>query len=185
MCDRHRACHAARCRQIAHVGKVEHFCRLCLTCSPAFFDILYGFCRWERLVAGDIATSKLQGKEFEELPCRVAATVPRGKGDGLFDPDGLPHAPASRTAPFVQMALVAAAEALLDASSCEGAAHKSIADIFGVGMDLKCAVCVGSGIGALSDIVSSGKMVDSGQHRKVSPFFVPKVLLNMAGPVQK
>jgi 3-oxoacyl-[acyl-carrier-protein] synthase II len=135
---------------------------------------------WERLVAGHVATSKLEGKEFEAMPCRVAACVPRGKGAGLFDPDGLPHAPASRTAPFVQMALIAASEALVDASGDKDAHSKSIADIWGKGMDSRCAVCVGSGIGALSDIVSAGMAVDAGQHRKVSPFFVPKVLLNMA-----
>lgn len=136
---------------------------------------------WERLVAGHVATAKLEGKEFEAMPCRVAARVPRGKGAGLFDPDGLPHAPASRTAPFVQLALVAAAEALVDASGDEAAHSKSIAEIWGQGMDSRCAVCVGSGIGALSDIVNAGQAVDAGQHRKVSPFFVPKVLLNMAG----
>ena len=136
---------------------------------------------WDRLVAGDVATSKLEGKEFEAMPCRVAARVPRGKGDGLFDSDGLQHAPASRAAPFVQMVLVAAAEALVDASGDEKAHSKSIADLWGPGMDVRCAVSVGSGIGALSDIVSAGMSVDAGQHRKVSPFFVPKVLLNMAG----
>jgi len=136
---------------------------------------------WERLVAGDVATHRLEGKAFEALPCQVAATVPRGKGDALFDPDGLEHAPSSRTAPFVQMALVAAAEALADASGDKAAHSKSISDLWGDGMDARCAVCVGSGIGALSDIVTAGQAVDAGQHRKVSPFFVPKVLLNMAG----
>ena len=136
---------------------------------------------WERLVAGDVATHRLEDKAFETLPCQVAATVPRGKGEALFDPEGLEHAPASRTAPFVQMALIAAAEALADAWGDDAARSKSIADLWGDGTDSRCAVCVGSGIGALSDIVSAGQAVDSGQHRKVSPFFVPKVLLNMAG----
>ena len=136
---------------------------------------------WERLVAGDVATAKLEGQEYEAMPCRVAAQVPRGKGAGLFDPDGLPFAPSSRTAPFVQMALVAAAEALVDATGDEAAHTKSIAELWGQGVDSRCAICVGSGIGALSDIVAAGAAVNAGQHRKVSPFFVPKVLLNMAG----
>mmetsp|Transcript_12700 Transcript_12700/g.44448 ORF Transcript_12700/g.44448 Transcript_12700/m.44448 type:complete len:332 (+) Transcript_12700:470-1465(+) len=53
-------------------------------------------------------------------------------------------------------------------------------DIWGESMLPKIAVCVGSGIGALGEIVEAGKLVTTSP-RKLSPFFVPKVLLNMAG----
>ena len=136
---------------------------------------------WDALVAGEVATRRLEGAEFAALPCRVAGTVPRGSGAGLFDAEALPHAPASRNAPFVQMALVAADEALADADGGAASQHRTINGVWGDGAEARCAVCVGSGIGALSEIVSAGAAVNKGQHRKVSPFFVPKVLLNMAG----
>ena len=80
----------------------------------------------------------IEGAEFDALPCRVAAPVPRGKGAGLFDPDGLPHAPASRTAPFVQMALIAAGEAIADAAGDETARSKRVEEVWGAGMDERC-----------------------------------------------
>jgi 3-oxoacyl-[acyl-carrier-protein] synthase II len=131
---------------------------------------------WNKLLTGESATVSLEGTQYEDLPCKVAGLVPRGKEAGLWNEDSLPHAPTSRTATFVQFALTAADEALADAGF--GLESAKIVDTFNRD---RIAVCVGSGIGSLDDILASGTLVGNGQSRKVSPFFVPKVLLNMAG----
>jgi 3-oxoacyl-[acyl-carrier-protein] synthase II len=131
---------------------------------------------WNKLLTGETATVALAGPQYADLPCKVAGLVPRGKEAGLWDDAGLPHAPPSRTALFVQYALSAADEALSDAGF--GLTSSRIVDSFDPN---RVAVCVGSGMGCLDDVLASGRLVDEGHSRKVSPFFVPKVLLNMAG----
>ena len=126
---------------------------------------------WDRLLAGATATVALQGPQYADLPCRVAGLVPRGTDPGHFDEASLPHAPSSRTAPFVQFALAAADEALADAGF--GLERSRLADAY---FPNRVAVCVGSGMGSLDDILAAGRQVDAGQSRRVSPFFVPKVL---------
>ena len=45
---------------------------------------------------------------------------------------------------------------------------------------LRFGVSIASGIGAIEDIIDAGKAVEK-SHRRLSPYFVPKILLNMAG----
>ena len=45
---------------------------------------------------------------------------------------------------------------------------------------LRFGVSIASGIGAIEDILDAGKAVEK-SHRRLSPYFVPKILLNMAG----
>jgi 3-oxoacyl-[acyl-carrier-protein] synthase II len=126
---------------------------------------------WEGMLSGTSAVQRLDDDAYKGQPCSVAALVPRGKGAGKFDPDGVEGFPSSRTAPFVQYAIIAADQALRDAgleSTLTPAQSRSF------------AVCVGTGIGSLDDVVASGVLVNAGSSRKVSPFFVPKVLANMA-----
>ncbi len=44
-------------------------------------------------------------------------------------------------------------------------------------------MCIGSGIGSISDIVQAASHLSSGEKgvRKISPFFIPRILVNMAG----
>ena len=131
---------------------------------------------WNKLLTGESATVALEGPRYNDLPCKVAGLVPRGNDAGLWNEDALPHAPPSRTATFVQFGLTAADEALADAGF--GIDSSKISSAYDPN---RIAVCVGSGIGSLDDILLSGKLVENGQSRKVSPFFVPTVLRNMAG----
>jgi 3-oxoacyl-[acyl-carrier-protein] synthase II len=106
--------------------------------------------------------------------------VPRGKDPGYFDPDAMPEYPSSRTDPFVQLAILAADEALADAHAGAGGSTKAegtlrVGDVFGEAAADRCAVCVGAGIGALRSVVEAGQLVSEGKARKLSPFFVPKV----------
>ncbi|EKX34039.1 hypothetical protein GUITHDRAFT_119780 [Guillardia theta CCMP2712] len=114
------------------------------------------------------------GEAYANLPCKVAAAVPRGELPHELNPSALPDYPASRNAPFVQLAILAADEALRDAAKEGSRQFVQPKDIWGESMLPKIAVCVGSGIGALGEIVEAGKLVTTSP-RKLSPFFVPKV----------
>ncbi|KAJ4369385.1 Mitochondrial beta-keto-acyl synthase [Didymella sp. IMI 355093] len=73
-------------------------------------------------------------------------------------------------AKFAQYAMVASEEALKDA----GWAPTQEDDLEATG------VYVGSGIGSLDDAYDTAVAFDKGGHRKVSPLFVPRLLINLA-----
>lgn len=41
-------------------------------------------------------------------------------------------------------------------------------------------VCIGAGIGSTADTAEAGALIAAGKLRRVSPFFVPRILVNMA-----
>ncbi|KAF1357256.1 3-oxoacyl-synthase-like protein [Lizonia empirigonia] len=129
---------------------------------------------WQRLVAGHcgIASISDRSPRFAALPSTVAALVPPGsRDDAKWDVNE--HFSAGdqrRMARFAQFAMVAAAEALADA----GWAPTGEGDLEATG------VYVGSGIGSLDDAYDTAVAFDKGGHRKVSPLFVPRLLINLA-----
>ena len=123
--------------------------------------------------AGDAAAAEAL---LSRLPCRIGAVVPRGPALGQLDVDAevAAYGGAGRLADFSLYAVAAARAALQDASAggVEGlrAAHGSE----------RVGVSVGTGIGALHEIVAAGALVAKGTERRLSPYFVPTVLGNMA-----
>ncbi|KAI9187581.1 Mitochondrial beta-keto-acyl synthase [Blastocladiella emersonii ATCC 22665] len=129
---------------------------------------------WQRLTAAesglvDLRTSPhgLRGADFASLPCTVAGVVPRAD----LDPASfLAPGDDRKTSLFIQYALRAAREALADAA-------------WRPDTDADCAatgVAIGSGIGGVDEFAAADRAVASGALRKVSPFAVPKALVNMA-----
>lgn len=129
---------------------------------------------WKRLLdssCGVVSTSSL-GPAFEALPSRVAGLVPQGsRDDGRWQArDWLPASEERQTALFAQYAIAAAQEALEDA-----AWHpKSAEDLEATG------VTIGSGIGNLDEAFNTSVAFHEGGYRKVSPLFVPRLLINLA-----
>ncbi|MFH1926570.1 MAG: beta-ketoacyl synthase N-terminal-like domain-containing protein, partial [Chloroflexota bacterium] len=70
---------------------------------------------------------------------------------------------------FVQYALVAAAEAIQDA-----AIESAVVDPYRAG------VLVGSGIGGISTVLSQARVMETRGPGRVSPFFIPMMLIDMA-----
>jgi 3-oxoacyl-[acyl-carrier-protein] synthase II len=132
---------------------------------------------WATLIAGKCGIRKLNDT-FTSFPTRIAGIVPRGTGPGEFN---IEHAVGranlrSQGVDFVGFAQEAAAAALRDAG-LEGEALGSYArDMFGV--------CIGSGIGSIDEVASVAQLLSvNGLEvglRKVSPYFVPRILVNMA-----
>lgn len=90
-------------------------------------------------------------------------------------PEPIRHDPrwsldSRRVATFSQYALVAAEEALEDAAWHP--TEESELEATGI--------CLGSGIGSLEDAYDTSIAFDGGGYRKVSPLFVPRLLINLA-----
>lgn len=75
-----------------------------------------------------------------------------------------------RSAPFMLYALVAAQEAMDDAEWHPSSAAQRAAT----------AVFVGAGMPAAAEIAAAGAAIAAGRLRRVSPFFVPRILPNLA-----
>ncbi|KAI1878184.1 uncharacterized protein JN550_000366 [Neoarthrinium moseri] len=131
---------------------------------------------WSRLLAGDsgivsVANFEPQ-RQWKDLPSTVAGIVPRASsGEGQWRPgDWLTPSEQRRTSTFTQYALAATAEALEDAQWQPRSPQQLEAT----------GVCLGSGIGNLDDIFETSIAFHQEGYKKVSPLFVPKILINMA-----
>ena len=133
---------------------------------------------WKRLIEGKSGAGPIDVFDTTDMPCKIAFQVPwaSGRGGGEGDPDAFDaDAVASkkerrRMDEFILYALGAADEALEDAGwAPETETQKQ-----------RTGVLIGSGIGGLQSIASSQMDLANGGPRKVSPFFIPSALINLA-----
>ena len=129
---------------------------------------------WRRLLdsqCGIVSTSSI-GPQFDSLPSKVAGIVPQGKREdgGWHVRDWLAASEERQMALFAQYAIASAQEALDDA----GWHPKDQADLEATG------VTIGSGIGNLDEAYQTSIAFHEGGYRKVSPLFVPRLLINLA-----
>lgn len=130
---------------------------------------------WERLVHGHTGVKRLQEEDLPEshrphmqqLPCQVVATVPRAAAEAAAAAAGVDP---RRSSPFISFAQIAAAEALQDA----GWQPQTAADRAATG------VSIGAGMSCTSEISDAGALIAAGKLRRLSPYFVPRILVNMA-----
>lgn len=120
---------------------------------------------------------------LRSFPSQVVAAVPRGPGAHEFDISKVVHKASMRTqgVDFIAFALAASREALhqagmLSSTSLDGTLRMPYAPE-------RAGVAIGSGIGAIDETAATAVLlhggIEAGQ-RKVSPFFVPRMLTNMA-----
>jgi 3-oxoacyl-[acyl-carrier-protein] synthase II len=106
------------------------------------------------------------------MSCRIACEVKRGDGnDGTFNPDRWMEVKEQRRYDdFIIYAVAAAKQAMID-SGWEPKTE-----------DEKCAtgVLIGSGIGGLPSIEDTALLLKEKGPRRVSPFFIPGALINLA-----
>ncbi len=124
---------------------------------------------WENAVAGRSGTGPLTRFDPGDLPpaVRIAGEV---KG---FSPDRvLDRKEARRVDLFIQYALVAAEEALRGAGLSEGLSPVPDPDETGI--------IVGTGIGGIGTILETAKLAAERGAGRVSPFFIPGVIANLA-----
>ncbi|XP_017845469.2 3-oxoacyl-[acyl-carrier-protein] synthase, mitochondrial [Drosophila busckii] len=122
---------------------------------------------WQRLLAGESAISRL-GEEFKGLPCQVAAQIPKER---LQLDKHLSKSDIKLMSPATQLAVMAADEALAMAQLKPSELSPEQRERFGV--------CVGMGMFDLSEVYGAWQQLQRGYNR-VSPYFVPRLLPNMA-----
>ena len=126
---------------------------------------------WQRLIGGESGIVALETEEYKTVPCKVAALVPRGDGEGGFEQERFARrGEINSMSPATVMALAAAQLALEDC----GWYPTSVED------QLSTGVAVGMGMVSLEEIARTSAAFQSRGYNKVSPFFVPRILVNMA-----
>ncbi|OJD34878.1 beta-ketoacyl synthase [Diplodia corticola] len=129
---------------------------------------------WSRLIDGHCGVVSVRDRspQFAALPSQVAALVPSGPKEdgGWMAKEWLQPGDERKMALFAQYAMAASQEALEDA-----AWHpKKEEDLEATG------VYIGSGIGSFDDVYETSIAYEKGGYRKVSPLFVPRLLINLA-----
>jgi len=127
---------------------------------------------WQRMLASESGIGPITLFDAKDLPARIAGEVPSGpKAEGKLDfNEWVPVKDQKKMDRFIQLALVAAAEAVEDS----GWVPQTEDDRNATG------VMIGSGIGGLPAISENAQLVGAGKARRLSPFFIPSALINLA-----
>ena len=127
---------------------------------------------WERLINGESGIRGIQRCDVSDLPCKIAGEVPMGEtAHGHFNADDYVDAKDRRKMDlFIVYALAAAMQAVEDSGWMpeeEEARERT-------------GVLIGSGIGGLQGIYEASLTLNEKGPRRLSPFFIPSALINLA-----
>jgi 3-oxoacyl-[acyl-carrier-protein] synthase II len=127
---------------------------------------------WQRLIAGQSGVTHVERFDVSDLPARIAGQVPRGDGSGgTYNPDHWMEPKEQRKVDeFIVFAMCAAKQALDDAGWKPQAYEDQIVT----------GVLMGAGIGGAGGIADTGVVLKERGPRRVSPFFVPGRIINLA-----
>jgi 3-oxoacyl-[acyl-carrier-protein] synthase II len=127
---------------------------------------------WRRLLAGQSGARKIEKFEVGDLSAKIACQIPRGDGsNGTYNPDQwMPLRDQRRVDEFIVYAMCAARQAIEDS----GWKPTSYEDQITTG------VMIGSGIGGVEGIADTSLVLAEGGPRRVSPFFIPGRIINLA-----
>ncbi|HVA11807.1 MAG TPA: beta-ketoacyl-ACP synthase II [Stellaceae bacterium] len=127
---------------------------------------------WKRLIAGQSGIRAIQGFDVSDLAAKIAGQVPRGEtsaGDFNVD-DWVPVKDQRKMDEFIVFALGAATQAVED-SGWKPQDEESRE---------RTGVMIGSGIGGLPGITDAAMTLHEKGARRISPFFIPSCLINLA-----
>ncbi|KAG2185527.1 hypothetical protein INT44_002320 [Umbelopsis vinacea] len=128
---------------------------------------------WENIINSKCGIVSLKDRPgFSELPVNIGAAVKEGplSEGGFTASEWLDRGDDRTTALFTRYAIASAKQALQDAGwSPQTEEEKE-----------RTGVCLGSGMGSLDDLYTTSTVYSTSGYKKVSPMFVPKILINMA-----
>ena len=127
---------------------------------------------WRRLLESQSGIGAIQAFDVSDLPVKIAGLVPRGEtASGLFNADEwVPPKDQRKMDEFIVYALTAATQAVEDSGwKPEDAENRE-----------RTGVLIGSGIGGLPGIMEGVLTLHEKGPRRVSPFFIPSNLINLA-----
>jgi 3-oxoacyl-[acyl-carrier-protein] synthase II len=127
---------------------------------------------WSRLVAGESGAKKIDTFEVSDISCKIAGVIPVGDGtNGTYNPDQWMEPKEQRKVDkFIVYAMCAAKQALDDS----GWKPKTPDEQFATG------VMIGAGIGGVEGIADTAITLHERGPRRVSPFFIPGRIINLA-----
>jgi 3-oxoacyl-[acyl-carrier-protein] synthase II len=127
---------------------------------------------WRNLLAGLSGVTGIDRFDTSHLPCKIAGLVPKGnaQGGGFNATEWVETKELKKMDRFIIYAMAAATEAIRDAGW-----HPA-------GRDLqnRTGVMVGAGIGGLPGIEAGSRQLEHAPGRRLSPFFIPSNLINLA-----
>ena len=135
-------------------------------CTPLGYGVDY--C-WKKLINSKSGIRKLEGFEIDDLNSKVGGQLSMEGNEEYFLENVVDAKEQRKTETFIQYALAAAKEAI----SNSGWEPKNELD------NSRTGVLIGSGIGGLDGIRKSSENLLRSP-RKISPFFIPSCLINLA-----
>lgn len=135
--------------------------------SPVGTGVEYA---WKNILAGKSGVRKIDSFDVSDLASQIAGVPECGTEPGQFNPDTVVDAREQRKLDrYTLYGMVAADEAIKDAGLDTYDGDKT-----------RVGVAIGSGIGGLNTIYDNCIELHDGGPRRVSPFFIPKGIINMA-----
>ena len=124
---------------------------------------------WKNVVGGVSGVRKIDNFDASDLPCQIAGLPIRGVEPGQYNPDAVVDVRDQRKLDRSMIyGIVAADEAIRDAGLIEYDGDKT-----------RIGVSIGSGIGGMETIYETCVELHENGPRHVSPFFIPKGIINM------
>jgi 3-oxoacyl-[acyl-carrier-protein] synthase II len=127
---------------------------------------------WNRLLKSESGIRGVQSCDVTDLPCKIAGEVPRGDtASGKFNADDyVPPKDQRKMDTFIIMAIAAAQQAVEDSGWTPADEEEQN----------RTGVLIGSGIGGLQGIYEASITLKEKGPRRISPFFIPSCLINLA-----
>ena len=126
---------------------------------------------WTKLINSESGIGRIEIFDTEDLPAKIAGHVPDADQEDGFDPNRCLEVKEQRKVDrFILFAIDAADQAIKDSNWVA----KSDEDSYRSG------VLIGSGIGGLSTIEQATLVLKEKGPRRLSPFFIPSCLINLA-----
>ena len=123
-------------------------------------------------MAGKSGIRRIEGVDLKDIPVMIAGQVPFGESEPDFNPDTV-FAPKDqkKNDKFIMFGMAAADDALKDAGwNPETASEEE---------KYRAGVMIGAGIGGLQGIYENSISFNEFGMKKISPFFIPSVLINL------
>jgi 3-oxoacyl-[acyl-carrier-protein] synthase II len=127
---------------------------------------------WANILASKSGAQKVTSFQVDDLPAQIACLIPHGdKADGKYNPDDWMDPKDQRKVDdFIVYAMAAADQAVHDSGWLPTEYEDQI----------RTGVLIGSGIGGIQGIVEAGFTLRDKGPRRISPFFIPGRLINLA-----
>ncbi len=126
---------------------------------------------WSNLIAGKSGARRVTEFDVSDIPCQIGAFIPRGSGPGEYNPDDCMEPKEQRKVDEFIVYAMAAADQAIAGSGWKAQSEDESA---------RAGVLIGSGIGGLQGIEKGAMTVREKGPRRLSPFFIPGRLINLA-----